>query len=116
MVVEEGEQVGLAVTDPRTVQSVADPQFVGVGGFEPAEHLPGATGGGPISSQRWKWRSRVDSEGAQPVAVRRMRATWAVVRDGFSRFNEAASSSTPTSVRVASRRGSGTRASNPPAR
>ena len=45
MVVEEGEQVGLAVTDPRTVQSVADPQFVGVGGFEPAEHLPGATGG-----------------------------------------------------------------------
>ena len=32
------------------------------------------------------------------------------------RFSEAANSSTPTSVRVANLRGSGTRASNPPAR
>ena len=38
MVVEEGEQVGFAVSDPRPVQGVADPQLVGVSGFEPAEH------------------------------------------------------------------------------
>ncbi len=40
----------------------------------------------PISSSRWKRRSRVDSEGAPPVAVRRMRATWVAVRSGFSRL------------------------------
>ena len=39
MIVQESEQVSFAVPDPGAVQRIADPEFVGVGGFEPAEHL-----------------------------------------------------------------------------
>ena len=45
MVVKKAEEVGFAVPDPRAVQCVADPQLVGVGGLEPAEHRRGRAGG-----------------------------------------------------------------------
>jgi len=39
------------------------------------------------------------TDGDQPQLARRIRATWAAVRAGFSRFSPAASSSTAASVR-----------------
>ena len=45
MIVEEGEQVGLAATDPRAVQRVTDPAFVRRRGLEPAEHHRLVAGG-----------------------------------------------------------------------
>jgi hypothetical protein len=48
--------------------------------------------------------------------VRRIRATWAAVRSGFSRFNATANSSTVVSMRLPGWRIEGASASNPPAR
>jgi hypothetical protein len=39
VIIYEGEEVSFAAGHDRTVQCVADPQFVGPVGFEPAEHL-----------------------------------------------------------------------------
>jgi hypothetical protein len=44
MIVEEAEQVGLAVTDPRPIQGVHDPQLIGVNRLERAEHRFDAVG------------------------------------------------------------------------
>jgi hypothetical protein len=67
-------------------------------------------------ARRSKWRCRVRSEGAHPDWARRIRATWAAVRAGFSRFNAVATSSTSAGVRGVTRAGRGTSASNPPPR
>jgi hypothetical protein len=58
----------------------------------------------------------VDSLGAQPPLARRMGATCAAVRAGFSRFSATASSSTLGSMRQPGVRGEGSSASNPPRR
>ena len=57
-----------------------------------------------------------DSDGAQPPEARRIRATCAAVRSGFSRLSATASSSTCVSILAPGCRVDGTSASNPPAR
>jgi len=51
MIVEEGEQVGFAATDPRAVQRVTDPTLVRRLGLEPAEHRHAATAVGVRAHQ-----------------------------------------------------------------
>jgi hypothetical protein len=85
-----------------------------------ASNRPNACGGCPsgrvVSSSRAKCRSRVRSDGDQPVWARRIRATWAPVRCGRSRLSAAARSSTSTAVRAVTCRRGGNKASNPPVR
>jgi hypothetical protein len=53
VVVEEGEQVGLAAADDRAVQGVPGPQLVRAGGFEPPEHRKaGRAGRGQVGDAR----------------------------------------------------------------
>lgn len=71
VIVEEGEQVSLAVPDPRAVQGVANPQVVGINGFEPAEHLADLTSGRAHQltavevAQQGRLRRRPPGSGAQ---------------------------------------------------
>ena len=83
-------------------------------------NLPNTTGGEPsgrvTSSSRPKCRCSVRTDGDQPHAFRKIRATCAAVRAGFSRFSPAATSSTSASVRSMTCRAGGTSAENPPSR
>jgi hypothetical protein len=86
-----------------------------------ASNRPNTTAGGRpsgrrASSSRSKWRCSVRWDGDHPECDRRIRSICAAGRIGFSRFNPAASSSTCSGVRAATRRRGGINASNPPAR
>ena len=85
-----------------------------------ASNRPNAGGGAPSgrvrSSRRTKWRCRVRSAGDHPPLVRKIRATCAAVRAGFSRFSAAARARTSAGVRRVTWRAGGISASNPPAR
>ena len=102
VVVEEGEQVGLAAADVRAVQRVPGPQLVRAGGLEPAEHRPGRARrhqiGAAVGSSA-NQRCRVRSPGAHPIWARRIRRTCAAVRAGFSRLSATAISTTSTGSR-----------------
>lgn len=109
MLVQEGEEIPFAAIDPRPVQSITDPEFVGAFGLEPAERLllPGALS---AISPVWNIRCSVRSSGAQPSWARRILLTCAAVRSGFSFFSAIASSTTSGGVRGWDWRGEGTRA------
>src|SRR5918999_430785 len=63
VIIQKREEVGLAATDPRAVQRVADPAFVRCRGLEPAEHHRLATGG------EWASPRSVETSWASPRSV-----------------------------------------------
>ena len=71
VIVEEGEQVGLAAPDAGAVQRVTDPAFVRCRGFEPAEHARLVAGGrahqiaAVEQPQQRRFRRRPAPRGAQ---------------------------------------------------
>ena len=75
VVVNEGEQEGFAVSDPRPVQGIPAPELVGFGGLEPAEHRRGLAGGRshqlqPVEmAQQGRLRGRPPGGGTEPGAA-----------------------------------------------
>ena len=116
VIVEEGEQVGLAAANVRAVQRVTDPAGVRAAASNRPNTAGWSPAAGPIRSRRWNSRSSVDSEGDQPPEARRIRTTCAAVRSGFSCLSAAASSSTVVSMRLPGWRVDGASASSPPVR
>jgi len=116
VIVEEGEQVGLAAPDAGPCNASPTQRSFGAA----ASNRPNTPGwspaAGPIRSRRWNSRSSVDSDGAQPPEARRIRTTCAAVRSGFSCLSAAASSSTVVSMRLPGWRVDGASASSPPVR
>jgi len=117
VIVQEGNEDRLAPGHDRAVQRVTDPAGVGRFGLEPAEHRRWRpVGAPPVEPERAKWRCRVRGDGAHPACAPSTTATCAAVRPGASVLSATANSSTSGGVCGASRRGTGTRAVNPPAR
>ena len=103
---------------PVTGPCRASPVHISLGRAAP--NRPDTGGGLPPgrvrSSRRAKWRCRARSGGDHPALVRRIRASCAAVRAGFSRFSAAARCSTSAGVRGVTWRDGGASASNPPDR